>query len=50
MKDEQYIEHELNLRVHDEKFTILEEKMNWTMALVVGGWIVPIILHFLKLS
>lgn len=50
MKDEQYIEHEVKLRVHDEKFRILENKMNWTMGLVVGGWIVPIVLHFLKLA
>lgn len=44
-----YIEHEVKLRVHDERFKILEHKMNCTMGLVVGGWIVPIILHFLKL-
>jgi hypothetical protein len=50
MKAEEYIEHEVKLRVHDEKFRILEHKMNCTMGLVVGGWIVPIVLHFLKLA
>ncbi len=49
MTTEQYIEHEVKLRVHDEKFRILESKMNHTMALVIGSWIVPIILHYLKL-
>jgi hypothetical protein len=44
----EYIENEVKLRVHDEKFRILENKMNWTIALIVGSWIVPIILKFLE--
>lgn len=56
-EQEQYIEHEVRLRVHDEKFLSheknferLESKMNWLISLVVGGWILPIILHYLKVS
>lgn len=53
MTPEQYIEHEVKLRVmkevNDEKFTRLETKMNWIISLVVGGWMLPIALHFLKL-
>jgi hypothetical protein len=57
MKDEQYIEHEVQLRVHDERFKVqderfvrLESKMNWLISLVIGGWLVPIGLHFMKLG
>ena len=48
MTQEQYIEHEVTLRVHDERFRILENKMNWTMGLVVGSWIIPMVLQFLS--
>lgn len=54
MTDEQYIEHEVRLRVmaevNDERFLRLESKMNWIISLVVGGWILPIVLHFTKLT
>ena len=45
---EQYIEHEVKIRVHDEKFKSMDAKLNWIISLVVGGWILPIILHYLK--
>jgi len=58
--NEQYIEHEVKLRVmkevtgqnfkvHEERFERMELKMNWIIGLVVGGWILPIVLHYLKL-
>ena len=57
MTEEQYIEHEVQLRLHDYKFTNhdkqfnrLESKLNWIISLVVGGWMLPIVLHFLKLA
>lgn len=56
MTSEQYIEHEVKLRLHDYKFKNhddnfkrLEAKLNWIISLVVGGWILPIALHFVKL-
>ena len=56
---EQYIEHEVKLRVHDAlfkhidyKFDKLEHKVdkidgkfNWIIALLVSAIIIPIILH-----
>jgi len=49
MTQEQYIEHEIKLRVHDHRFKIIESKLNWILSLLVGGMILPIFLHFLKL-
>jgi hypothetical protein len=49
MTNDQYIEHEVKLRVHDVKFKIMESKLNWLISLVVGGWIFPVVLHYLKL-
>ena len=45
---EHYIEHEVKLRVHDEQFKSIDSKLNWLISLVVGGWMLPIILHYLK--
>lgn len=61
MIDQTYIEHEVKLRVmkevNEEKFTDigrqfarLESKMNWIISLVIGGWILPIVLHYLKIN
>lgn len=47
MTKDEYIEHEVKLRLHDEKFRILENKMNTIIALVIGSWFVPILLHFM---
>jgi hypothetical protein len=49
MTQEQYIEHEIKLRVHDHRFKIIESKLNWILSLLVGGMIMPVFLHFLKL-
>ena len=54
MKDaqEQYIEHEVKLRLHDAlfkhidyRFERLESKFNWTITLIISGIIIPVILH-----
>jgi len=47
-EQEHYIEHEVKIRVHDEQFKSIDSKLNWLISLVVGGWILPIILHYLK--
>lgn len=49
MNEQQYIEHEVQLRVHEERFKIIESKLNWLITLVVSGIVIPIILHSLKL-
>ncbi len=53
---EHYIEHEVRLRVNDEKFKshekrfdALEAKLNWIITLVISGILIPIVLHGLKL-
>ena len=61
MTNEQYIEQEVRIRVikevteerfvsHEKQFERLESKMNWIISLVIGGWILPIILHYLKVA
>lgn len=45
MTNEQYIEHEVKIRVHDHKFNIIEAKLNWIISLLVGGMCLPIFLH-----
>ena len=49
MTTEEYIDHEVRLRVHEERFKSMDSKLNWLIGLVVGGWILPIILHAVKL-
>jgi hypothetical protein len=56
MTQEQYIEHEVKLRVHEERFGVhherfckLESKLNWIISLLVGGMILPVFLHIFKL-
>mgnify|MGYP001617497458 CR=1 FL=1 len=56
MTNEQYIEHEVKLRLHDYKFKNsednfkkLESKLNWIISLILGGLILPVILHFFGL-
>jgi len=55
MKDdltEKFIEHEVELRVHDEKFKILEKtldkldhKINFNTGIIITSIILPVILH-----
>lgn len=49
MDQEQYIDHEVKLRVNDYKFKLMENKLNWIISLVVSGLILPVILHISKL-
>jgi hypothetical protein len=56
---EQYIEHEVKLRVHDAIFSHIDykfnkiegkvdeinNKFNWMMALIISSIIIPVILH-----
>lgn len=62
--DEHYTEHEVKLRVFDDKFTMLEEKFNRRMDvlnskinIIIGIWgalftsaIIPVLLHHYNLS
>ena len=45
MTTEEYIEHEVQLRVHEYKFKSMESKLNWIITLLISGIILPIILH-----
>lgn len=47
MTQEHYIEHEVKLRVHDQRFKMIENKLNWIISLLVGGMIVPLFFHFM---
>lgn len=64
---EHYIEHEVQLRLHDQKFDMadkrneekfnsidkrfdhLDNKLNWIIGIVIGGVLLPVGLHFLRL-
>ncbi len=62
--DDNYAEHEVKLRVFDDKFTMLEEKFNRRMDtlnskinIIIGIWgalftsaIIPVLLHHYNLS
>lgn len=43
--NEQYIEHEVKIRIHDEKFNRMESKLNWLLTLAIGSILMPIIIH-----
>lgn len=44
---EEYIEHEVKLRLHDWKFKLLEHKLNVIVGLMLSNLIMPYILkHF----
>lgn len=54
--EENYISHEVQLRVHDEKFKTIEKrfdhldnKLNLIIGIVISGVLLPVGLHFLKL-
>ena len=60
MTSEQYVEHEVRLRVmkevNDEKFTgvgkaidHINNKLNWIIGIIIGSVFIPVALHFLKL-
>ncbi len=54
--EESYIAHEVQLRVHDEKFNAidkrfdhLDNKLNFIIGILMSGVLIPIVLHFFKL-
>lgn len=54
--EENYIAHEVQLRVNDEKFKTIEKrfdhldnKLNLIIGIVLSGIIIPVGLHLLKL-
>jgi len=54
--DENFIAHEVEIRVHDEKFKMMEKKfdhmdnkLNLIIGIVLGSVILPVGLHLLKL-
>lgn len=54
--EENYIAHEVQLRVHDEKFKAIEKrfdhldnKLNLIIGIILGSVIIPVCLHLLKL-
>jgi hypothetical protein len=47
--NEQYIEHEVKLRLHDHRFKMLESKLNFLIGIGISGVILPVILHWVKL-
>jgi hypothetical protein len=54
--EENYIAHEVQIRVHDEKFKAIEKrfdhldnKLNLIIGIVIGSVVIPVALHFLKL-
>lgn len=45
--NDQFIEHEVKLRLHDYKFKLLEHKLNFLIGLMASNMILPSILkHF----
>lgn len=53
---EHYIEHEVQLRLHEEKFNAIERrfdhldnKLNLIIGIVISSIIIPVGLHLLKL-
>lgn len=54
--EENYIAHEVALRVQEEKFKVMEKKfdhldnkLNVIIGIVISGVLLPVGLHFLKL-
>lgn len=45
--NEQYIEHEVKIRLHDHKFKLLDHKLNFLIGLMASNLILPTILKHL---
>jgi len=50
--EENYIEHEVQIRVHEEKFKVIEKrfdqmdnKLNLIIGIVLGSVVIPVVLH-----
>lgn len=41
-----FIDHEIKLRIHDYRFKIIESKLNWIISLLVGGMVLPFFFTF----
>lgn len=53
---ENFIAHEVNIRLHDHKFTMFEKqfnrmdsKLNWIIGIILTSVLIPVGLHVLKL-
>lgn len=44
--NENYIEHEVKLRLHDHKFKLIEHKLNFLIGLMATNLILPSILKY----
>lgn len=49
MTTEQYIDHEVRIRLQEVEFKRMEAKLNFLIALSITGILVPVLLHWLKL-
>lgn len=54
--EKSFIEHEVKIRLHDEKFKLIEKrfdnldtKLNLIIGIVIGSVLLPVGLHFLQL-
>lgn len=50
MEQEQYIDHEVRLRVQDSVIKSINNKINLLIGVLLGSVLVPIIMHSLKLG
>ena len=49
MNKDEYIEHEVKLRIHDYKFKVLENKLNFLITIGISGLFLPVLLHWVGL-
>ncbi len=49
MTTEEYIDHEVRLRVQASEFKRMEAKLNFIITLGIGGILMPVLLHWFKL-
>jgi len=54
--EENYIEHEVQLRIHTQKFAQLdkhmekiENKLNWVLGVIVTSIVIPFLLRFFNI-
>jgi hypothetical protein len=50
MKRDNYNEHEIQLRIHDEKIKSMQSKLNFLIGTGLTGVVIPIVLHLLKVT
>lgn len=49
MNQEQYIDHEVRMRVTEELIKRIDTKMNLMIGLLIGSVVIPVFLHIYKL-